>query len=365
MFVFYCDEPTVNTTINNINSNSNKKNHPVQNSLNIINDEPIKNSNNNTQKNKSDTNQGVYNTQNNSSHYHTHHNVQENNVTKTNSLNVKKINNSNNTNKSTLKQKGGNIIMNNDVSNVLNVSNTFNANALNASNKNDVDLRLLKGILILYENFLSTLERKTLMRNFRHILHYNYTSYDNKINSQKDTRRSFAKKRERQNYINSLLCGDILLTRDQYLEIFKDTPFETNECNKVQSFNEKYIIEKGHNVDTLATLKGKNPIFAGFCSLQKHVIVDLKTIAKVDSIKLMQMYNSMKIEYKRDIEKVHSILKEFVVLNVKKQIYTLKQISPMELKDIEIKIKQIVIQFYFQTLINYQNLLDFALSLAQ
>lgn len=239
---------------------------------------------------------------------------------------------------------------------------------------NSVDLAELKGFSLLFEKFLNDIERAVVMNNFRQILSsrdttfsfYNKRNHDNAQHLNANAMKTI-RKRNRQAFIDAVMCGDALLSQEEYVQIFTSDA-RSRSCNKVAAFNRENEIQQEKLKGTISTrvqIDPYNPIFAPYCTDKKMIVIDMNQIKKEDATKLKTMFDELQNDYKLNMEFLHGIMKNVIVYDKNKKLYTLVDLTSIQVEELKDKVKKIIVQFYFKSLINYQNLLDFALSLIQ
>lgn len=248
-----------------------------------------------------------------------------------------------------------------------------------------VDLRELKGLNMLFEHFLDEAERKILVKNFIDI--FSYEIRENSENSNKEkteldkivdsfgTQRlshlsklppyemevSLKAKRNRKRYVDAMMCGDSLLSDEEYRDVFHHTS-GSKVCNKVNAFNRRKQVENLKDTSRIL-ISGRNPIFAPYCHSQRSHTIKMSELSATQATQLRQMYSVLRQDYIENMNVLYAVLKDIVVFDKKRNVFTLRNLSAQSLDNIRMKVKRLVIQFYMRSLINYQNILDYALSL--
>ena len=244
---------------------------------------------------------------------------------------------------------------------------------------NSVDLRELNGFSLLYDRFLDDTERAIVMANFRNIFQNKVHKHDmlvSNTNSQVNATLPTSPQlyqRNRRSFVDAVLCGDALMTNEDYAKMFAvedmgNDKIRSKMCDPASPFKKPVNANqlKAQALSTRVQIDPVNPIFAPYCTERKTITLDLKQLSDTNAAtELKKMFTEMKKEYKANIEYLHALLKNLVVFDKSKGLYTLKQVNAEEIADIKDKVKKIVVQFFFKALLHYQNILDFALYVKQ
>lgn len=234
----------------------------------------------------------------------------------------------------------------------------------NNDEKKKIDITELKGLKMLFDHFLDEHESKILVSNFTDILQYDIEAKDENIKGPLppyEMELTLKAKRNRKKFVDAMLCGDNLMTPEQYENLFAHQ--SGKQCNRISAFNRRKQYEGIKNNSTKIIIQGRNPIFAPYCSSQRMHTIDFSKISATQVSQLKQMYTVMHQDYTENMNSTFAILKEIVVFDKKRNYFTIKHLSAQSLANIKMRVKTQVIQFYLRSLINYQNILDFALSL--
>ncbi len=244
---------------------------------------------------------------------------------------------------------------------------------------NSVDLRELNGFSLLYDRFLDDNERAIVMVNFRNIFQNKVQKHDmlvSNTNSNVNATLPISPQlyqRNRRSFVDAVLCGDALMTNEDYGKMFAvedvgNDKIRAKMCDPASPFKKPVNTNqfKEQALSTRVQIDPVNPIFAPYCAERKTVTLDLKQLSDTNAAtELKKMFTEMKKEYKTNIEYLHALLKNLVVFDRSKGLYTLKHVDAEEIADIKDKVKKIVVQFFFKALLHYQNILDFALYVKQ
>lgn len=233
----------------------------------------------------------------------------------------------------------------------------------NNDEKKKIDITELKGLKMLFDHFLDEHESKILVSNFTDILQYDIEAKDENIKDPLppyEMELTLKAKRSRKKFVDAMLCGDNLMTPEQYENIFAHQ--SGKQCNRITAFNRRKQYE-GMKNSTKIVIQGRNPIFAPYCSSQRMHTIDLSKISATQVSQLKQMYTVMHQDYTENMNSTFALLKEIVVFDKKRNYFTIRHLSAQSLANIKMRVKTQVIQFYLRSLINYQNILDFALSM--
>jgi hypothetical protein len=194
----------------------------------------------------------------------------------------------------------------------------------------NVDFSNLQGMRFFAEHFLSPEERHTFFEQFRMIL-----AKDIKPDS-----------------LITLSCQDSTMTQADYEKIYGIKP----TC--------KQITKKASSVTSVPAIEfpvaAGNPVWSSqLCMSKKKLVVKIGSDKK--SKALQASYQKLQDNYIANLQLVHSLLQELVVL--RKQKYELKNISGEELDAVTKKVKSTIMHFYLQPLLDFQSIVDLAKSL--
>jgi hypothetical protein len=195
-----------------------------------------------------------------------------------------------------------------------------------------IDFGGLKGFQYFCDNMLSDVERNTLIKIMRNL---------------------FARKKK--NVIaEHMYCGDKLLSPKQYQHIMK---LPVPKCNpKLAKKFDDFVNTNSENM--ALTVEANNPILhKSTCPERLQIIIDMSPNKK-EHKKLMNMYNDMNADYISNINNVLLIATKLI--NVVGGEHVLKDMNSKALDKVKHDLKQNISQFYMQSIVNFQNLLDYA-----
>jgi hypothetical protein len=131
----------------------------------------------------------------------------------------------------------------------------------------------------------------------------------------------------------------------------------TNANANVSSSSSTSSKGGSRRIDLTVFIEKDNPIFhSKLCLSSNQLMVQLDTS---EGKKLHAMYKDMQASYNKSIKEIHTIIDKLVYKNGNDE-YVLKDITKDVLHDIIEETKTKIKIFYLQSIIDYQNLLDFA-----
>lgn len=126
---------------------------------------------------------------------------------------------------------------------------------------------------------------------------------------------------------------------------------EKLKCNNID--NNKKDIDNKYNL--LFYVGKNNPILSKlYCYAHKKIIFKINT---KEGKKIYNLYLKMKKNYDNNISKIHNILNKIILHNTKENKYELKDIDKKTLDNIIKDVKNIIIEFYLNSLVDFQILL--------
>lgn len=205
-----------------------------------------------------------------------------------------------------------------------------------AKNSSQINFSNLEGLQMFVEHFLTAGERDSFLTQMKAI---------------------FARRTGKK--LDDALCNDPLVPVEVYKKAYAHKLPKGLTCDKQMT----PLMKKPKSVDLLFEVVENNPILhSHYCGSQKKVLISLKSKTK-DNEKVMELYNAMHKNYKDNIAKVMSIMQMLVSKHRGDDgtdAYKLKDLSNDDLAEIIKKVKQTIILFYVQSIIDFQVLLDFA-----
>lgn len=158
-----------------------------------------------------------------------------------------------------------------------------------------------------------------------------------------------------------MLCGDDLLSSQEYNVLLQNGNVRNIKCN--QKLNDKYMSHITSHVEDMNMYVAKdNPLLHDTTCLDKRQLLIDCSVKTKEVQTLLDLHRQMKQSYNKNISNISKL----ITLLVDKQSnneYSLKDITYQELNNIETKVKKIIASFYFQSLINFYTLLDYAKTL--
>jgi len=186
-----------------------------------------------------------------------------------------------------------------------------------------IDFSKLEGMKFFAEYFLNAEESQTFLGILKSIL---ARSTPQKVNNAMCT------------YINKHGLSDLKHLEDLY----------------ALRFNKKLTCQRGGTLDIF--IQKDNPVFLSeYCGAPMKIVLKLNT---PQGKKVKAYYHQMHERYQTNIQKVHDILSKLV--EKKNSQFTLKDIDKRELDKIIHEIKWHIKQFYLQSIMDFQNILDMA-----
>lgn len=136
-----------------------------------------------------------------------------------------------------------------------------------------------------------------------------------------------------------------------------DASNASNASNASKGSNASSSKGGSRRIDLAVHIERDNPIFhSKLCMSSNQIMVKLNT---TEGKKLMSLYNTMQDNYKNSIKAVQSIIDSLVYKDGNNE-YTLRDITKDQLHKIIEETKTNIKIFYMQSIIDYQNLLDYA-----
>lgn len=198
----------------------------------------------------------------------------------------------------------------------------------------DVDFSNLEGLYVFVENFLTPVERHVFVEQLKAV---------------------FARKQKYR--VEEMVCNDTLVTLAEYNNLYKRRYDKEFTCSKVHEFRRE------HSVDLMFEIAANNPVMhSKHCFSRKQVLIPLTNALKDAKIKtLVETYKEMRQNYVNNVEMVLAILGRLIIKD--QDQYKLKDIDSAELEAVVHELKRVVIMFYVQSVVDFQSMLDYALSL--
>lgn len=198
----------------------------------------------------------------------------------------------------------------------------------------DVDFSNLEGLYVFVENFLTPVERHVFVEQLKAV---------------------FARKQKYR--VEEMVCNDALVTLGEYNHLYKRRYDKEFTCTKVHEFR------KEHSVDLMFEIAANNPVMhSKHCFSRKQVMIPLTNALKDAKIKtLVDTYKEMRQNYVNNVEMVLALLGRLIIKD--QDQYKLKDIDSAELEAVVHELKRVVIMFYVQSVVDFQAMLDYALSL--
>jgi virulence-associated protein VapD len=151
------------------------------------------------------------------------------------------------------------------------------------------------------------------------------------------------------------ICHDALVSIETYNEIYKtkyDTPITCGQ-------NDKKIPKKPRNLDLMFEIVADNPIMHSKYCFSRRKLIFLMDKKTPQVKKVVELYDRFHENYNKNVDGIIQVLNKIVEKN-KQGSFTLKNITSEELQAIIKEVKQTVIIFYVQSIVDYQVLLDAA-----
>jgi hypothetical protein len=196
---------------------------------------------------------------------------------------------------------------------------------------NKINFEHLQGFKVFVEHFLTPLERRAFLEQFRAI---------------------FARKPRHK--IVDAICHDALVPLDEYEAIYADRLKGKIHCKEGTPSRK----QGDTHLDLMFEVSMDNPILhTHFCFSHKKLIVPIKG-SDENTKQVYMLYRKMHQNYTQNVDNVVNIL--YKIIDKKGKQFTLKNISSQELHDIITEVKRNIIKFYVQSIVDFQNLLDVA-----
>lgn len=157
--------------------------------------------------------------------------------------------------------------------------------------------------------------------------------------------------------------------KENICEYLKNDSTQKDDFNKIfkSKFNEDlncdFTIKNNNNISNNKKLslwmyvEKDNPVFSKENCFEIHkIVISLKDS---NGKKVLDYYNIMKTNYKKNINKIDELLNLLIIKSVDGN-YNLRDITKSKLDEIINNVKLSIKLYYIQSLIDYQNLLDLA-----
>lgn len=198
----------------------------------------------------------------------------------------------------------------------------------------DVDFNNLEGLYVFVENFLTPVERHIFVEQLKAV---------------------FARKQKYR--VEEMVCNDTLITLDEYNNLYKRRYNKQFTCSNVHEF------KREHSIDLMFEVAANNPVMhSKHCFSRKQVMIPMTNAMKDENVReLVALYKEMRQNYIKNVDLVLAILGRLIVKD--DQQFKLKDIDTAELEAVIHEVKRVVIMFYVQSIVDFQTLLDYALTL--
>lgn len=198
----------------------------------------------------------------------------------------------------------------------------------------NVDFSNLEGLHVFVENFLTPVERHVFVEQLKAV---------------------FARKQKYR--VEEMVCNDTLVTLEEYNMMYQKRFNKPFTCANTHEF------KREHSVDLMFEIAENNPIMhSKHCYSRKNILIPLTNHAKDPDVKmLVDLYADIRKHYFENIDMVLAILGRFLVKEG--STYKLKDIDSAALEAVVHELKRVVVMFYVQSIVDYQAMLDFALTL--
>lgn len=191
----------------------------------------------------------------------------------------------------------------------------------------------LQGFDIFIKHFLSPVEKYAFLEQFKSI---------------------FARKPRSK--IVDAICHDSLVPLDMYENIYSKKFASKHSIVCKDNSNKKRHFK--NDIDLLFEVATDNPILhTHYCFSTKQLIIPLNK-NNHEVRELLELYSSMNTHYQTNVDKVVNIM--YSLVERKGDKFELKNISNDELTNIITKVKQEIVIFYIQSIVDFHVLLDHA-----
>lgn len=205
-----------------------------------------------------------------------------------------------------------------------------------------IDFENLQGFKMFVEHFLTPIERRAFLDQFKSV---------------------FARKPRHK--IVDAICSDSLVPLDMYEKMYAERFGKTDKkikCKPQTEIKEDGTVNKKKErktVDLMFEIVADNPVLhTNYCMSHKKYIIPLDN-SNNDATHVLKVYNDMHKHYTENVDGVLSILYKIIEKESESK-YKLKNISSDELQEIVNEVKQKIVIFYIQSIVDYQELLDVA-----
>jgi hypothetical protein len=201
-----------------------------------------------------------------------------------------------------------------------------------------INFDYLQGFKLFVEHFLTPIERYAFLEQFKAI---------------------FA--RQPRHKVIDAICQDSLVPLDAYEKLYSKKFEKTDK--KLTCNAERHNVKKERKtVDLMFEVVADNPILhTQFCFSHKKLVIPLKSNDK-ETRKVEELYKDMHKNYVNNVDNILKILYK-IVDRESEDKYVLKNISSDDLEIIIKEVKQNIVLFYMQSIVDYQVLLDGAKSI--
>jgi hypothetical protein len=196
-----------------------------------------------------------------------------------------------------------------------------------------IDFGYLQGFKLFVEHFLTPIERYAFLEQFKAV---------------------FA--RQPRHKVIDAICQDSLVPLDAYEKLYEDR-FKKSD-KKIKCDPDVHKKQK-NTIDLMFQVVADNPILhTHYCYSQKKLIIPLNSSDK-GVREVVKIYEDMHKNYVKNVDDILKILYK-IVERESNDKYKLKNISSENLQAIIKEVKQNIVLFYIQSIVDYQVLLDAA-----
>jgi hypothetical protein len=197
-----------------------------------------------------------------------------------------------------------------------------------------INFESLSGFHFFVENFLDPVEKYAFLEQFKALL-----------------------ARKPPHKLNNAICLDTLVPARTYEETYSTKLSKPVACPASSQIPS--VKRKRRHLDLMFEVASYNPIFnTNYCMSQKKKVISLNRSDPAIR-KLMDVHGKMHTHYVDNVDAVLAIL-EKLVIEKDHETYELRNISSDVLQSIIKEVKQKVVVFYLQSLVDFHLLLDLA-----
>lgn len=193
----------------------------------------------------------------------------------------------------------------------------------------------LQGFKMFVENFLTPIEKYAFLEQFKSVI-----------------------ARKPQHKIFEAVCHDALIPLNVYESIFAEKLNRKIVCHKTDEIASTNSRRRKRPLDLMFEVAEDNPIFhTNYCMSRKKLVIPLNgSTPKIKELK--HLHTRMQTNYEKNVQNVVEIFDN--VLDIKGDVYELKNISSHDLQGIIKELKSKIVVFYIQSLVDFHLLLDVA-----